>query len=272
MKKFLVYAVLICTIFTLVVFAGCTSPEGTNGETGDEVNGEVEGEVSGEVEGDPEKIIMGTNADFPPFEFRNDENEVDGFDVDIAKAIADALGRELVIEDMEFGGLTQALHSKRIDMAIAGMTITEERLEEVDFSEPYYNAGQTVVVLEDETEIKSVDDLEGKDIAVQLGTTGDLEAHERFPAEKIRQYNKINEGFLDLINKRVDAIIIDVPVAERYIEIKGGCKTVGGVFTEELFGVAVSKENPELLDEINKVLADLKESGQFDELISKWFE
>lgn len=268
MKKFFVYVVLICTIFALIAFVGCTSPQETNGEAGDEVNGEVSGETAGESE----KIVMGTNADFPPFEFRNDKNEVDGFDVDIAKAIADALGKELVIEDMEFGGLTQALHSKRIDMAIAGMTITEKRLEEVDFSEPYYNAGQTVVVLEDEAEIKSVDDLEGKIIAVQLGTTGDLEAHERFSAENIRQYNKINEGFLDLINKRVDAIIIDVPVAERYIEIKGGCKTVGGIFTEELFGVAVNKENPELLSEINKVLVDLKESGQFDELISKWFE
>lgn len=260
MKKFFVYVVLCCTVFALVAFMGCSSPQ----ETGGEVNGET-GIETGE-------LIMGTNADFPPFEFRNDQNEVDGFDVDIAKAIAAALGKELFIEDMEFGGLTQALNSKRIDIAVAGMTITEKRLEEVNFSEPYYNAGQTVVVLEDETEIKSVDDLEGKIIAVQLGTTGDLEAHDRFPADNIRQYNKINEGFLDLANKRVDAIIIDVPVAERYIEIKGGCKTVGGIFTEELFGIAVNKENTELLAEINNVLADLKESGQFDELISKWFE
>ena len=87
-----------------------------------------------------------------------------------------------------------------------------------------------------------------------------MEAEERFPVENIRQYNKINEGFLDLANKRVDAIIIDVPVAERYIEIKGGCKTVGGVFTEEYFGIAVSKENPELLEEVDRVLADQKKA------------
>ncbi|MGI5875434.1 MAG: basic amino acid ABC transporter substrate-binding protein [Dethiobacteria bacterium] len=252
MKKVFIYGVLCCFIFSLIVFTGCT---------GTQENGVA----------DKPKLVMGTNADFPPFEFRNEDNEVDGFDVDIAKAIAEALGRELVIEDMEFGGLTQALNSKRIDMAVAGITITDKRKEEVNFSDPYHFAGQTVVVREDEEEIKSVDDLEGKIIAVQLGTTGDLEAHDRFPAENIRQYNKINEAFLDLANERVDAIIIDVPVAERYIEIKGGCKTVGGVFTEEYFGIAVSKENEELLEEINTVLADLKESGRFDELISKWF-
>ncbi|NMB41387.1 MAG: basic amino acid ABC transporter substrate-binding protein [Firmicutes bacterium] len=247
MKKFFIYAVLCCTIFALVVTSGCAGPK------------------------EADKLVMGTNADFPPFEFRNEDNEVDGFDVDIAKAIAEALGKELVIEDMEFGGLTQALNSNRIDIAVAGITITDERLLEVDFSEPYHFAGQTVVVREDEEEIKSVDDLDGKIVAVQLGTTGDMEAEERFPVENIRQYNKINEGFLDLANKRVDAIIIDVPVAERYIEIKGGCKTVGGVFTEEYFGIAVSKENPELLEEVDRVLADLKESGKFDEFINKWF-
>ncbi|HHU76603.1 MAG TPA: basic amino acid ABC transporter substrate-binding protein [Firmicutes bacterium] len=247
MKKFWVYVVLCCTLLGLVAFAGCAGPK----EAG--------------------QVVMGTNADFPPFEFRNEQNEVDGFDVDIAKAVAEKLGKELIIEDMEFGGLTQALNSKRIDMAVAGITITEERLQEVNFSEPYYNAGQTVVVPEDETEIQGVDDLEGKIIAVQLGTTGDMEAHDRFPKENIRQYNKINEGFLDLANGRVDAIIIDIPVAQRYIEIKGGCKTVGGNFTEELFGIAVSKENTELLEQINKVLLELKESGEFDELISKWF-
>lgn len=252
MKKLFVYGVLCCLVFSFVVFTGCNETQET-----------------GLV--DKQELVMGTNADFPPFEFRNEDNEVDGFDVDIAKAIAEALGKELVIEDMEFGGLTQALNSKRIDMAIAGMTITDKRKEEVNFSDPYHFAGQTVVVLEDEEEIQGVDDLEGKIIAVQLGTTGDLEAHDRFPAENIRQYNKINEGFLDLANGRVEAIIIDVPVAERYIEIKGGCKTVGGVFTEEYFGIAVSKENAELLEEINAVLADLKNSGKFDEFINKWF-
>jgi lysine-arginine-ornithine-binding protein len=217
-------------------------------------------------------LVMGTNADFPPFELRNEQNEVDGFDVDIAKAVAEAMGKELVIEDMAFDGLIPALQTDKIDIAIAGMTITPERLEEVDFSTPYYNAGQTVVVREENEEIQSVDDLEGKLIAVQLGTTGDLEAHDRFPAENIRQFNQVNEAFLELGNERVDAIIIDIPVAERYIEIKGGFKTVGGAFTEEFFGIAVKKGNTELLEQINEVLAELEESGKFDELVTKWFE
>ena len=125
-------------------------------------------------------LVMGTNADFPPFELRNEQNEVDGFDVDIAKAVAEAMGKELVIEDMAFDGLIPALQTDKIDIAIAGMTITPERLEEVDFSTPYYNAGQTVVVRE-ENEIQMWTTWSGKLIAVQLGTTGDLEAHDRFP-------------------------------------------------------------------------------------------
>ena len=217
-------------------------------------------------------LVMGTNADFPPFELRNEQNEVDGFDVDIAKAVAAAMGKELVIEDMAFDGLIPALQTDKIDIAVAGMTITPERLEEVDFSTPYYNAGQTVVVREENNEIQGVDDLDGKLIAVQLGTTGDLEAHDRFPAENIRQFNQVNEAFLELGNERVDAIIIDIPVAERYIEIKGGFKTVGGAFTEEFFGIAVKKGNTELLEQINEVLAELEESGKFDELLTKWFE
>jgi ABC-type amino acid transport substrate-binding protein len=208
-------------------------------------------------------LVMGTNADFPPFELRNEQNEVDGFDVDIAKAVAEAMGKELVIEDMAFDGLIPALQTDKIDIVVAGMTITPERLEEVDFSTPYYNAGQTVVVREDNNDIQGVDDLDGKLIAVQLGTTGDLEAHDRFPAENIRQFNQVNEAFLELGNERVDAIIID---------IKGGFKTVGGAFTEELFGIAVKKGNTELLEQINEVLAELEESGKFDELLTKWFE
>jgi ABC-type amino acid transport substrate-binding protein len=235
-------------LLILGMFAGCAAPK------------------------DEGKLIMGTNADFPPFELRNEQNEVDGFDVDIAKAVAKSLGKELVIEDIAFDGLIPALKTDKIDIAVAGITITPEREEDVNFSTPYYNAGQTVVVREENDEIQSVDDLDGKLIAVQLGTTGDLEAHDRFPAENISQFNQVNEAFLELGNKRVDAIIIDIPVAERYIEIKGGFKTVGGAFTEELFGIAVKKENTELLEQINGVLADLEESGEFGELLLKWFE
>ena len=175
-------------------------------------------------------LVMGTNADFPPFELRNEQNEVDGFDVDIAKAVAAAMGKELVIEDMAFDGLIPALQTDKIDIAIAGMTIRPDREEEVNFSKPYYNAGQTVVVREENDEIQGVDDLEGKLIAVQLGTTGDFEAHERFPAENIRQFNQVNEAFLELGNERVDAIIIDIPVAERYMRSKAVLKLSVGLY------------------------------------------
>ena len=272
-----VWIVLLIGVLALGLAVGCGGPEpaaepdaAEPGEADVEESAE-NGEEEARVEDDG-VLVMGTNADFPPFEFRNEQNEVDGFDVDIANAIAEALGRDLVIEDMSFDGLIPALQAKRIDMVVAGMTITEERSERVNFSDPYYNAGQTIVVREDNEDIQSVEDLQDKKVAVQLGTTGDFEAHDRLPDENITQFNQVNEAFLELGNNRVDAIIIDIPVAERYIQLRDGFKTVGGAFTEEFFGIAVHKENPELLEEVNQVLAELKDSGVYDELISKWFE
>ncbi len=275
MKRF--WVVLLVGVLALGLAVGCGGPEPTaEPETAEPGEADVEEgvedvEEEARVE-DDSVLVMGTNADFPPFEFRNEQNEVDGFDVDIANAVAEAMGRELVIEDMSFDGLIPALQANRVDMVVAGMTITEERSERVNFSDPYYNAGQTIVVREDNDEIQSVDDLQDKKVAVQLGTTGDFEAHELLPDENITQFNQVNEAFLELGNNRVDAIIIDIPVAERYTQLRDGFKTVGGAFTEEYFGIAVHKENAELLEEVNRVLAELKESGAYDELISKWFE
>ncbi|NLY38192.1 MAG: basic amino acid ABC transporter substrate-binding protein [Firmicutes bacterium] len=218
-------------------------------------------------------LTMGTNAEFAPFEFVDENNQIVGFDVDLASTIADKLGMKLEIQDMEFEGLVAAVASGRIDIAVAAMTITEERLEEVNFSDPYYIAGQAIVVPKDNTAIRSEADLLDKRVAVQLSTTGDIIVTEMgVPEEQIVRLQKVTHVFMELQNGRVDAIVIDIPVAERYSRNDDSLKIVSGNFEEEHYGIAVAKENEELLEQINDALRELKEDGTYDRLIEKWFE
>lgn len=220
-----------------------------------------------------QELVMGTNAEFAPFEFVNEANEIVGFDVDLAQEIADRLGYTLKIENMAFDGLIPALKTGRIDMIAAAMTITDERLLEVNFSDPYYNAGQVIVVRADNADINSVDDLkEGRKIAVQLGTTGDFTAQEITAEENISRFQQISLAFKEVELGRADAVLVDSPVAERYMKANEGFKIVGDTLTQENFGIAVNKDNPELLGKINQALADIVADGTYDELIGKWFE
>jgi polar amino acid transport system substrate-binding protein len=220
------------------------------------------------------ELVMGTNAEFAPFEFVNEANEIVGFDVDLAREIADRLGYVLKIDNMAFDGLIPALKTGRIDMIVAAMTITEERLLEVNFSDPYYNAGQVIVVRADNTDINSVEDLKaGRKIAVQLGTTGDLTAQEIAASEEnISRFQQISLAFKEVELGRADAVLVDNPVAERFMKTNEGFRIVGDTLTQENFGIAVNKDNPELLGKINRALADIVADGTYDELIGKWFE
>lgn len=221
-------------------------------------------------------LIMGTEATFAPFEFTDEKNNIIGFDIDIAQYIAKEMGRKLVIKDMPFKSLTGALNAKQIDFIIAGMTITADRQEEANFSEPYYNASQVIVILgDDNRNITVPEDLADLVIAVQMGTTGAFEAEaikgdENDPS--IKQFDKVNEAFMELKNGRADAVIIDKPVAERYIQVLGGMKIVGEPFTNEQFGIAVRKEDQALLEAINRALTKLKDSGEYDRIFAKWFD
>lgn len=221
--------------------------------------------------GKKETLKMGTEATFAPFEFTNEENEVIGFDIDIANEIAKSMKKELEIVNMDFDSLTAAVQANQIDMAVAGMTITKERLKNVDFSIPYYDASQVIVVQEDNDTISKRDDLSGKIIAVQMGTTGADSALEIENAN-VKQFGKVNEAFLELKNGRADAVIIDAPVAKNYLKNLSGLKIASEPFTEEQYAIAVKKGNTELLNDINQVLTELMESGKYDDLYNKWFK
>ena len=213
-------------------------------------------------------LVMATNAEFPPYEFRDSDNNIVGIDVEICQAIADELGRNLVIEDMAFDSIITSVYTGKADLGAAGMTITEDRLQSIDFSIPYATAAQVIIVPND-SEIASPDDLVGKKIGVQLGTTGDIYAEDIEDAE-IERYNKGYEAVQALVQGKIDAVIIDNEPAKVYVEKNPELKIVDEAFTYEEYAIAISKNNPELLAEVNAAITKLKESGKLDEIVNKY--
>lgn len=215
-----------------------------------------------------DKIIMGTNAAFPPFE-QVQGTEIVGFDVDIAKVIAEKLGKELVIEDMEFASLINAVNSGKIDFIVAGMTINEERAAQVDFTAPYFQSKQVIIVAEGSA-IAAAEDLEGKKVGVQLGTTGDLFATDEGLSPV--QFDKGALAVMDLANGKLDAVILDEEPARLIAANQTGIEIVEAPFIDEQYGIAVKKGNTELLNQIDEILAEMQADGTYDEIYSNYFE
>ncbi|MFW6229836.1 MAG: basic amino acid ABC transporter substrate-binding protein [Halanaerobium sp.] len=221
-----------------------------------------------------QSYVVGTNASFPPFEYVED-GEIVGFDIDLIKEIADLRGFEVEFRDISFDSLIPGLASGSLDIVAAGMTITEERKEAVAFSDPYYSANQSVLVHEDSEEDLTA--LFGdKDVGVQTGTTGDTWVRDKLIERDIltgelRNYDSYVLVIRDLANKNIDAAVLDKPVAENYSK-DNPVSVVAELVTGEEYGIAVGKNNQELLEEINAGLAEVIENGTMDELIEKHFE
>ncbi|SDF62366.1 basic amino acid ABC transporter substrate-binding protein [Sporolituus thermophilus] len=221
----------------------------------------------------PKVLKVGTDAAFAPFEFQDEKTkEYVGFDIDLIKAIAKQMGAEVQIQSMGFDGLIPALEAGQIDIAIAGMTITEERAKKVNFSKPYYKSGLTILVKADNNTIKSFKDLEGKKIAVQIGTTGAMEA-KKIKDAVIREFNNAPEAFMELKAGGVDAVINDKPVNDYYLSQGGAkdAKTVGDLLKSEDYGIATAKKNTELAQKIDKALDEVIKSGEYEKIYVKWF-
>ena len=219
-------------------------------------------------------LIMGTESTFPPYEFRNEQNEIVGFDVDLANAIAQKLGRELKIEDMAFDALIPALLAGKIDMIVAGMTITEERKKKVAFSDPYYETGLVWVVRADDDRIQTADDLKGKTLSTQTGTTSDIQAS-KIEGVNMKRFQQFTDAFLEVAAGRADACIVNEPTAIDYVmkhpELKIGGKLQFEGTDRQFNGIAVRLEDTQLLADINKALQALKDSGEYDKMVEKWF-
>ncbi|WP_299804033.1 basic amino acid ABC transporter substrate-binding protein [uncultured Shewanella sp.] len=214
-------------------------------------------------------LVVGTNASFPPFEYVGGASgdEIMGFDIDLAKQIAKDAGKTLKVENMNFDSLIVALNAGKVDFIASGMTITPERQASVNFSEPYYEATQMVLVNKDNNSIKSLEDLKGKHIAVQLGSTGDIMA--KSYSQQVTAFNSGFEAVMELRNSKVDLVLFDSEPAISFLEKNPQLKMVELDFSPEFYGFAVAKDKVELLDSINNSLSIMKQNGGYEALVNK---
>ena len=275
MKKLL--AVLLATVMTMSLLTACSSNKTAETTKETEATGTTEAAETTEAavsEALSDGVLtVGTNAEFPPFEYVDDNGEPDGFDIALIKAIGEKLGVTVEVENMEFASLISSIGSK-IDVAIAGMTVTDERKESVDFSDSYYEAVQ-YVILPEGSEIATADDLKNKAIGVQLGTTGDFIASD-IEGATVSQYNKAVDAVNDLINGRVECVIIDKnPALVFEGKFEGQITAVDGAqfdFEPEQYAIAMPKGDTALVEQVNKALEEIKADGTFDELVKTYIE
>lgn len=214
------------------------------------------------------KLTMATNATFPPYEYY-DGNDVVGIDAEIAAKIAEKLGLELEIQDMEFNSIITSVNQGKADMGMAGMTVSEDRLKNVDFSDSYAKGVQVVIVKED-SDIKTIDDLAGKKIGVQLNTTGDIYATEDFGKDNVQQFNKATDTVLALTQGKVDAVIIDKAPAEVFVQQNEGLTLLSSSYADEDYAICFKKGNTELQKAVNDALNELIEDGTVQAIIDKY--
>ncbi|MBQ9437568.1 MAG: amino acid ABC transporter substrate-binding protein [Lachnospiraceae bacterium] len=215
------------------------------------------------------KLIMATNAYFPPYEYY-DGDAIIGIDAEIVEAIAGKLGLEPQIEDMEFDSIIAAVQSGKCDMGLAGMTVTEERLQTINFSDSYATGVQVVIVPED-SDIASLDDLsDGKMIGVQMATTGDIYAKDDFGEDHVEEYNKGADAVLALTSGKIDAVIIDNQPAKSFVASNPGLKILETPYAEEEYAACISKSNEPLLAAVNQALQELKDDGTIQSILDKY--
>ena len=218
----------------------------------------------------PNPFRVATEATFPPFEFQQG-GQLTGFDIDLMRAIGKEADLNIDFRNLPFDGIIPALQARTVEAAISGMTITAERAQAISFSRPYFRAGLAIAVREDNQTIKNFEDLKGKRIAVQIGTTGALEAT-KIPGAVVSQFDSAALALQELINGRVEAVVNDKPVTLYAIKQAGlrGVKVVGELLTEEFYGIALPKNSP-YLQLINDALGRVIESGQYDVIFQQWF-
>ncbi|MBQ5777568.1 MAG: basic amino acid ABC transporter substrate-binding protein [Oscillospiraceae bacterium] len=220
---------------------------------------------------DEATLTMGTNAAFPPYEFMDENNNVVGIDAEIAAAVAEKLGMKLEIKDMAFESLITAVSSGAVDIVLAGMTVTEERKESVNFTDSYATGVQVVIVTEDSA-IATIDDLAGKKIGVQTGTTGDIYCAGDYGEDAVARYDNGALAVAALQNGQVDCVVIDNEPAKAFVEANEGLKLLDTEYITEDYAAAIAKDNTELLDKVNAALAELKADGTLDEIIGKYIK
>ncbi len=229
--------------------------------------------ASCEKEDETKKIIMATNASFPPYEYHDENNKIVGIDPEIAQLIANELGMELEIQDVDFNMIIDGVKQGKFDFGMAGMTVREDRLVNVDFSSTYATGVQVVIVKED-SPITSLDVLgaEGATykVGVQTGTTGAIYCEEDYGADRVTQFKTGNEAVAALVAGKVDCVVIDNEPAKSYVKANEGLKILDTEYAVEDYAICVQKGNKDLLDKINAALKKYTENGEIKKIIDKY--
>jgi polar amino acid transport system substrate-binding protein len=235
---------------------------------GDDDNG-----TTGGGGGGGEKLTVGSDVPYPPFEeFGKTKTEFKGFDVEVVEAIAEKIGRTPEFKDTSFDTIFRDLAQGKFDMVASATTITDEREETVDFTNPYYlPSAQSIVVKKGNSDLKTDKDLEGLVVGVQQGTTGEEYVEEEIKTKELRTYPQGPDTIPALKAGTIDAVVIDRPVAENIIEADSGLEISGGIETEEQYGFVVQQGDEELLDELNEGLQEVIDSGEYETIYKKWF-
>jgi ABC-type amino acid transport substrate-binding protein len=250
------FAVFLLALAALVV-AGCGGGSSTSGESS----------AGGGSGGEP--LTVGSDIPYPPFE-QGKAGNYTGFDIELMEAIGEKIGRTPEFQDTSFETIFRDVQQGKFDAVISAATITEEREKAVDFSNPYYLSEQAVLVKEG-SPIKSLEELEGKTVGVQQGTTGQELAKEKIGGAEIRPYPEGPDAVNALKSGTVEGVVIDAPVAANAVEKSGGIEIAEKVPTEEEYGIAVAQGNTELLEEINTGLEEVMEDGTYAKIYEKWF-
>ena len=219
---------------------------------------------------DNNTLVMATNAAFPPYEYYEGDKIV-GIDADIAQAIADKLGMELKVDDMDFNSIITAVQTGKADIALAGMTVTEDRLKNVNFTDSYATGVQVIIVKEGSA-IATPDDLEGKKIGVQEGTTGHIYCSDDYGEDNVIAYTTGANAIEALKTGKVDCVVIDNEPAKEFVAANTGLKILDTEYVTEDYAIAVGKDNDELLDKVDKALNELKEDGTIQQIVNKYIK
>lgn len=216
-------------------------------------------------------LTMSTNAAFPPYEMTADDGSFEGIDIEVAAAIADKLGLELQVDDMDFDAALLAAQNGKSDMVMAGVTVTDERQKVMDFSDTYAEGIQSVIVPED-SDIASVDDLAGKTIGTQRGTTGYIYCTDDFGEDSVVAYDNGLTAVQALNNGQVDAVVIDNAPAKEFVAANTGLKILDTAYAQEDYAIGVAKGNTALLDAINGALEELQADGTLQSIVDKYIK